>query len=159
MPRPMPLVEPVTSAVFPVNAAMTASPCECLEGGFPMAAGALQEDMARLFPGPPIGRRAVTIGLLAAAVAALGAARARAQDAVPSFEITAVDIAQIRDLGGRLHIALRAPARARFARFTAHHKERLARVTAGAVVLSGLLSSDPLDDATRGRALRLLTGG
>lgn len=125
--------------------------------------------MAKRDLGPPIGRRAITIGLLAAAVAGLGVRRARGQDAVPSFEITAVDIAQIRDLGGRLHIALRAPARGRFARFTADNKGRLARVSAGAVVLieavvraeidSGLLSSDPLDDATRGRALRLLTGG
>ena len=134
-----------------------------------MAAGTLQEDMARANLEPRIGRRAVTIGLLAVAVASLGATRGRAQEAVPSFEITAVDIIQIRDLGGRLHIALREPARGRFARFTAAHKDRLARVTAGGVVLveavvratidSGLLSSDPLDDDTRGRVFRLLAGG
>jgi hypothetical protein len=124
---------------------MTASPCECPEGGFPTAAGALQEDMANQ-----------------------DSAGAGAREAVPSFEIAATDIARIHDLGGRLHIALRAPARGRFAGFTARHKDRLARVTAGAVVLieavvraeidSGLLSSDPLDEVTRGRALRLLSG-
>ena len=134
-----------------------------------MAAGALQEDMARVNLEPWIGRRAVTIGLLAVAVAGPGAARARAQGSVPAFEITARDIARIHDLGGRLHIALTDPARGRFARFTADNRGRLARVMAGEVVLieavvraeigSGLLSSNLLDDDTRGRAFRLLTGG
>jgi hypothetical protein len=92
-----------------------------------------------------------------------------AEEAVPSFEITAGDIARIHDLGGRLHIALTAPARNRFARFTADNKGRLARVVAGDVILieaivraeidSGLLSTAPLDDASRSRAFRLLTGG
>ena len=96
-------------------------------------------------------------------------AAAAAEEAVPSFEITAGDIARIHDLGGRLHIALTAPARTRFARFTADNKGRLARVVAGGVILieavvraeidSGLLSTAPLGDAVRGQALRLLTGG
>ena len=96
-------------------------------------------------------------------------AGAAAQVSVPAFEIAARDIARIHDLGGRLHIALSGPARERFARFTADNKGRLARVVTGDVILieavvraeidSGLLSSNPLDDATRGRALRLLTGG
>ncbi len=116
-----------------------------LGGGFPMATGALQEDMAN---------RNIA---------------AAAEEAVPTFEITAGDIARIHDLGGRLHIALAAPARKRFARFTADNKGRLARVVAGGVKLieavvraeidSGLLSTDPLDDASRGQAFRLLTGG
>ena len=111
-----------------------------------MGAGALQEDMANQ-----------------------DSAGAAAREAVPAFEITSRDIARIHDLGGRLHIALSAPARQRFARFTADNKGRLARVVAGEVVLieavvraeidSGLLSSGPLDDHTRGRAFRLLTGG
>ena len=94
---------------------------------------------------------------------------AAAEEAVPTFEITAGDIARIHDLGGRLHIALTPPARNRFARFTADNKGRLARVVTGGVKLteavvraeidSGLLSTDPLDDASRGRAFRLLTGG
>ena len=169
MPRPMPLVEPVISAVFPVTTVSNASYPNNWGGGFPIGAGALQEDMARANLEPWMTRRAVNIILLVVAVAGLGTARARAQEAVPSFEIAATDIARIRDLGGRLHIALREPARGRFARFTASHRNRLARVTAGAVVLveavvrvtidSGLLSSDPLDDATRGRVFRLLTGG
>lgn len=109
------------------------------------------------------------IGLLAVTVAGLGGEQVTAQEAVPSFEIAAKDIAQIRNLGGRLHIALRESASARFTRFTEAHKNRLARVTSGDVVLveavvrvtidSGLLSSDPLDDATRSRIFRLLTGG
>ncbi len=92
-----------------------------------------------------------------------------AEEAVPSFEITAGDIARIHDLGGRLHIALTAPAQKRFARFTADNKGWLARVVAGGVILieavvraeidSGLLSTAPLGDAVRGRALRLLIGG
>ncbi len=96
-------------------------------------------------------------------------ARAAAQEAVPAFQVTARDIARIHDLGGRLHIALSSPARARFARFTADNRGRLARVVAGDAILieavvraeidSGLLSSKPLDDVTRGRVFRLLTGG
>ena len=125
--------------------------------------------MAKPIHVDPASRRTVLAGILALAIAGADATRAGAQAAVPSFEISAGDIARIRDLGGRLHIALRAPARGRFARFTATHKDRLARVTAGGVVLieavvraeidSGLLSTGPLDDATRGRAFRLLTGG
>jgi len=116
-----------------------------LAGGFPRTTGALQEDMAN---------RNIA---------------AAAEEAVPTFEITAGDIARIHDLGGRLHIALTPPARNRFARFTADNKGRLARVVTGGVKLieavvraeidSGLLSTDPLDDASRGQALRLLTGG
>jgi hypothetical protein len=117
-----------------------------LGGGFPAATGAVQEDMANR-------------NIVATAT----------EEAVPIFEITAGDIARIHDLGGRLHIALTAPARKRFARFTAENKGRLARVEAGGVKLieavvraeidSGLLSTDPLDDASRGQVLRLLIGG
>ncbi len=102
-------------------------------------------------------------------VLAIGARRATAQTEVPDFEVTSRDIARIHDLGGRLHIALNGAARARFAAFTAANLGRLARVTAGGVVLieavvraeigSGLFSSAPLDDDTRGRVLRLLIGG
>lgn len=120
--------------------------CACLGAGFPTATGAVQEDMANR-------------NIVATAT----------EEAVPAFEITAGDIARIHDLGGRLHIALTAPARKRFARFTADNKGRLARVVAGGVILieavvraeidSGLLSTDPLDDASRGQVLRLLIGG
>ncbi len=95
--------------------------------------------------------------------------RAGAQTEVPAFEVTPRDIARIHDLGGRLHIALNGSASARFAAFTAGNLGRLARVTAGGVVLieavvraeigSGLFSSAALDDDTRGRVLRLLIGG
>ncbi len=101
--------------------------------------------------------------------AALVAHRAAAQTEVPAFEVTARDIARIHDIGGRLHIALNGSASARFAAFTAGNLGRLARVTAGGVVLieavvraeigSGLFSSAALDDQTRGRVLRLLIGG
>ncbi len=104
-----------------------------------------------------------------AAALAIGARRAAAQTEVPAFEVSARDIARIHDLGGRLHIALNGAARARFAAFTAGNLGRLARVTAGGVVLveavvraeigSGLFSSAALDDHTRGRVLRLLIGG
>ncbi len=104
-----------------------------------------------------------------AAALALVAHRAAAQTGIPTFEVTARDIARIHDLGGRLHIALDGAARARFAAFTAGNLGRLARVTAGGVVLieavvcaeigSGLFSSAALDDHTRGRVLRLLIGG
>ncbi len=104
-----------------------------------------------------------------AAALAIGVRRAAAQAEVPAFEVTSRDIARIHDLGGRLHIALNGAARARFAAFTAGNLGRLARVTAGGVVLvdavvraeigSGLFSSAALDDHTRGRVLRLLIGG
>ena len=122
--------------------------------------------------GPSVARALTRRGFLAAlagGVAALRAACAAAQVEVPAFEVTSRDIARIHDLGGRLHIALNGSARARFAAFTAANLGRLARVTAGGVVLveavvraeigSGLFSSAPLDDDTRGRVLRLLIGG
>ena len=137
--------------------------------GFPTATGRLQEDMAKPFHLALASRRAALAAILGLAIADPGTTRARAQAPLPVFEISAVDIARIRDLGGRLHIALRPPARARLARFTAAHRDQLAQVTAGGVVLveavvraeidSGLISTDPLDDATRGRAFRLLIGG
>ncbi len=109
------------------------------------------------------------LGALLGGVAALRARPAAAQAEVPAFEVTSRDIARIHDLGGRLHIALNGSARARFAAFTAGNLGRLARVTAGGVVLveavvraeigSGLFSSAALDDHTRGRVLRLLIGG
>ncbi len=120
----------------------------------------------------PSAARAVTRRRCLAALlggAAIGVRRARAQAEVPAFEVSARDIARIHDLGGRLHIALNGAARARFAAFTAGNLGRLARVTAGGVVLieavvraeigSGLFSSAALDDHTRGRVLRLLIGG
>ena len=137
--------------------------------GFPAATGTLQEDMTKPFHPALASRRAALAAILGLAIADPGTTRARAQAPPPVFEISAADIARIHDLGGRLHIALRPPARARFARFTAAHRDQLARVTAGGVVLveavvraeidSGLISTDPLDDATRGRAFRLLIGG
>ena len=109
------------------------------------------------------------LAALAGGAAALRARRARAQAEVPAFEVRSRDIARIHDLGGRLHIALNGSARARFAAFTAGNLGRLARVTAGGVVLieavvraeigSGLFSSAALDDHTRSRVLRLLIGG
>ncbi len=109
------------------------------------------------------------LAALAGGAAALRARRARAQAEVPAFEVSARDIARIHDLGGRLHIALNGAARARFAAFTAGNLGRLARVTAGGVVLieavvraeigSGLFSSAALDDHTRSRVLRLLVRG
>ncbi len=120
---------------------------------------------------PPAARAVTRRRCLAALLggAAIGVRRARAQAEVPAFEVTSRDIAQIHDLGGRLHIALNCAARARFAAFTAGNLGRLARVTAGGVVLveaivraeigSGLFSSAALDDQTRGRVLRLLIGG
>ncbi len=115
-----------------------------------------------------VAARALTRrGFLAAL--ALVARPAAAQTEVPAFEVTSRDIARIHDLGGRLHIALNGAARARFAAFTAGNLGRLARVTAGGVVLieavvraeigSGLFSSTALDDDTRGRVFRLLVGG
>ncbi len=110
-------------------------------------------------------------GCLAAllGVLAIGVRRTLAQAEVPAFEVSARDIARIHDLGGRLHIALDGAARARFAAFAAGNLGRLARVTAGGVVLieavvraeigSGLFSSAPLDDNTRGRVFRLLVRG
>ncbi len=109
------------------------------------------------------------LAALAGGAAALHAPPASAQAEVPAFEVTSRDIARIHDLGGRLHIALNGAARARFAAFTAGNLGRLARVTAGGVVLveavvraeigSGLFSSATLDDDTRGRVLRLLVRG
>ncbi len=121
--------------------------------------------------GPSVGRAVTRRGCLGALLGgvAIGVRRARAQAEVPAFEVTSRDIARIHDLGGRLHIALNGSARARFAAFTAGNLGRLARVTAGGVVLveavvgaeigSGLFSSAPLDDDTRSRVLRLLIGG
>ena len=121
--------------------------------------------------GPPAARAVTRRRCLAALLggAAIGVRRARAQAEVPAFEVTSRDIARIHDLGGRLHIALNGAARARFAAFTAGNLGRLARVTAGGVVLveavvraeigSGLFSSAALDDHTRGRVFRLLIGG
>ena len=120
-----------------------------------------------------VAARALTrrgfLAALAGGVAALYAPPASAQAEVPAFEVTARDIARIHDLGGRLHIALNGAARARFAAFTAGNLGRLARVTAGGVVLieavvraeigSGLFSSTALDDDTRGRVFRLLVRG
>jgi hypothetical protein len=123
--------------------------------------------MSKRWAGRALTRRRCLGALLGAL--AIGARRARAQAEVPAFEVGAEDIARIHDLGGRLHIALNAPARARFAAFTAHNLGRLARVSAGGVVLveavvraeigSGLFSSAALDDDIRGRVLRLLIGG
>ena len=117
--------------------------------------------------GGALTRRGCLGVLLGGAV--LAARRAAAQAEVPAFEVTSRDIARIHDLGGRLHIALNGSASARFAAFTADHLGRLARVTAGGVVLieavvraeigSGLFSSAALDAHTRGRVLRLLIGG
>lgn len=114
-------------------------------------------------------RRTAAACLLAAAVSALGPGPVRAQETVPVFELAARDVAQIHDRDGRLHIALSEAARGRLARFTADNRDRLVRVTVGGVVLveavvrapidSGRLSSAPLDDATRGRLLELLSGG
>lgn len=108
----------------------------------------------------------VLCGALAAAALRIGSAGAQAE--LPAFEVTGRDIAKIADKGGRLHIALNDSARTRFAEFTANNMGRTARVTAGGVVLieavvraeidSGLLSSAPLDDHTRGRIFRLLIG-
>ncbi len=121
--------------------------------------------------GESAGRTVTRRGCLGALLCALaiGVRRAAAQAEVPAFEVSAKDIARIHDLGGRLHIALNGAARARFAAFTAGNLGRLARVTAGGVVLveavvraeigSGLFSSAALDDHTRGRILRLLIGG
>ncbi len=121
--------------------------------------------------GPSAARALTRRGCLGALLGALaiGVRRARAQAEVPAFEVTARDIARIHALGGRLHLALNGAARARFAAFTAGNLGRLARVTAGGVVLveavvraeigSGLFSSTRLDDDTRGRVLRLLIGG
>ncbi len=121
--------------------------------------------------GPPAARAVTRRRCLAALLggAAIGVRLARAQAEVPAFEVTSRDIARIHDLGGRLHIALNGAARARFAAFTAGNLGRLARVTAGGVVLveavvraeigSGLFSTAVLDDPTRGRVLRLLIGG
>ena len=115
------------------------------------------------------GFLAALAGALAGGAVALRAGRATAQTGIPAFEVTSRDIARIHDLGGRLHIALNGSASARFAAFTAGNLGRLARVTAGGVVLveavvraeigSGLFSSAPLDDDTRSRVLRLLIGG
>lgn len=115
------------------------------------------------------GFLAVLAGTLTGAAAALRARPAMAQTEVPAFEVSARDVARIHDLGGRLHIALNGAARARFAAFTAGNLGRLARVTAGGVVLieavvraeigSGLFSSAALDDDTRGRVFRLLVRG
>ena len=130
--------------------------------------------MLRSRPGEVVAAaRALTrrgfLAALAGGAAALHARPAAAQAEVPAFEVTSRDIARIHDLGGRLHIALNGAARARFAAFTAGNLGRLARVTAGGVVLieavvraeigSGLFSSAALDDHTRGRVLRLLIGG
>ncbi len=121
--------------------------------------------------GPSAARAVTRRGCLGALLGALaiGARRAAAQAEVPAFEVTSRDIARIHDLGGRLHIALNGAERARFAAFTAGNLGRLARVTAGGVVLveavvraeigSGLFSSTALDDDIRGRVLRLLVGG
>ena len=124
--------------------------------------------MSRRSAASAVTRRGCLAALLGGAVA-LRARRAAAQFETPTFEVTSRDIARIHDLGGRLHIALNGSARARFAAFTAGNHGRLARVTAGGVVLieavvraeigSGLFSSAPLDDHTRGRVLRLLIGG
>ncbi len=115
------------------------------------------------------GFLAALAGALASGAVALRAGRATAQTGIPAFEVTSRDIARIHDLGGRLHIALNGSASARFAAFTAGNLGRLARVTAGGVVLveavvraeigSGLFSSAALDDDTRGRVLRLLVRG
>ncbi len=115
------------------------------------------------------GFLAALAGALAGGAAALRAGRAAAQTEIPAFTVSARDIARIHDLGGRLHIALNGSASARFAAFTAGNLGRLARVTAGGVVLieavvraeigSGLFSSAALDDDTRGRVLRLLIRG
>ncbi len=117
--------------------------------------------------GGAVTRRGCLGALLGAL--AIGVRRAAAQAEVPAFEVTSRDIARIHDLGGRLHIALNGAARARFAAFTAGNLGRLARVTAGGVVLieavvraeigSGLFSSAALDDDTRSRVLRLLVRG
>ncbi len=121
--------------------------------------------------GPAAARAVTRRGCLGALLGALaiGVRRTRAQTEVPAFEVSSRDIARIHDLGSRLHIALNGAARARFAAFTAGNLGRLARVTAGGVVLveavvraeisSGLFSSAALDDDTRGRVLRLLVGG
>ncbi len=124
--------------------------------------------MTRQPASPKVTRRRF-LGAPVAGPAAIATTRATAQTKVPAFEVSAQDIARIHDLGGRLHIALTPPATGRFAEFTGKNAGRLARVTAGGVILveavvriqidSGLFSSEPLDDATRGRVFRLLTGG
>ena len=99
--------------------------------------------------------------VLAVGAAAIPTVRLHSQDEVPTFALKTGDVAELHDLGGRLHIRLGGPARARFARFTAAHIGLLVRVTAGGTVLneavvrleidSGLLSSRRLDEGPGAR--------